>query len=108
MTMHNINLYSENLCLIKSLSIQTMDLAITKVDCCSRDASTGFLISCNIRQDKNTELVNVYEGQNNPEYSSWIFRAELDREHLKLNLQEAESLLLKKEATTGLLEYAAG
>ena len=107
MTMYNINIYSENLCLLKSLSIQTMDLSICKVDCCTRDTSTGFLISCNIKQDKHTELANVYEGQNTPEYSSWVFRAELDRDHLKLNLQKAESLLLKNETSTGILEYAA-
>ncbi len=74
-TLYNINLYSENLCLIKSLSVQTINTCIREVHCCSRDASGGFLLSCEIEQEKLTTQTNVYEGENIPESCCWAFRA---------------------------------
>ena len=86
-TWFNINFYSENLSLIKSLSTHTIDSCIQNIDCCYKDTSEGFIISCNVDQEKVNQLANVYEGGNLPEDCSWVFKAVLDKELLKLRLQ---------------------
>lgn len=86
-TWFNINFYSENLSLIKSLSTHTIDSCIQNIDCCYKDTSEGFIISCNVEQEKVNQLANVYEGSNLPEDCSWVFKAVLDKELLKLRLQ---------------------
>ena len=76
--------------------------------CCSRDlTSTGFIFAFAV-QPSYYNYTSVYDGEHMENFHSLIIRCKVDSVTRQIECDKVHSILLKKEYTHAVLEYATG